>query len=217
MDTSFFRVAGIGRTCILIVAIEGLRGDACSIDASRCAGAGIAVIAGPVIGCEDTVATVTRLVSAWVAIVAGQSGAARASAIDTAVIHRAGIPVIAGSLDGLVGAASLGQADILGAGVVVITRQVAYASAVAFHAAIAGRTRVFIITVVGVRREYTSEFTVAAIICAWIPVITGRLVTRGASTLGANIPLRATIAIVAGLCVVGVGASGCDIAAIGGA
>ena len=108
-------------------------------------------------------------------------------------------------------------AGIIGAGVVVITRQVAYARAVAFHATIAGRTRVFIITLLGVRREHTSEFTVAAIICAWIPVITGRRVTRGANTLGANIPLRATVAIVAGLCVVGVGAAGCDIAAIGGA
>jgi hypothetical protein len=83
--------------------------------------AGISVIADFPVGGEDTLAAVAGIVGAGVGVITHDANTALAGSIETRVTQGTGVPIVARFIDVHVGAATVEQAAILGARVVIVT------------------------------------------------------------------------------------------------
>jgi len=123
MLAPFLGRAVIGGAAIAIITIEGSQGLARAVHAHVPVSAGIAVIARGLLRCGETLALFAGILRTGVAIITNHGRSGETETILTGVIERAGISVRAATLNILVGASTIQQTEVLGAGIIIITLQ----------------------------------------------------------------------------------------------
>jgi hypothetical protein len=152
-----------------------LAGAACAVIAQ---GAWIAVITLGLVGLMGAVSLIAAgVIGARVVVIAGLLGAALALGVHALVLDRAGISIGARTIGGLVGAATIDQAGVGGAGVLVVAGEQAISYALSLHAAVSDRALVSVVTPGVVGHEEAAELGIAGVVCAGVLVITDQSLT----------------------------------------
>jgi hypothetical protein len=195
-------MARIGGANVLVVAVaHALRFALASHTFVPCS-AGITVVAlalcrivltGPLV--------VTKVDSTWIAIIAIKLQARLTGALYAMVIESARVAIGAGDVDALVLAATSRLADVLGAGILVVTVDGAAAQALAVTAMVIGGAGVEVVArcIIGV--VIAAEVRIAQVISAGVTVVTRLGLAGHAASHDAGIALSALVPIVAGVIV----------------
>ena len=120
MHAACHRVTAVIRTAVTIVAWRRRDALACAVFTLTFTGASIAIIASGRVRTEDTIPRFASLIGARVSVVTGERQTTHAGTIEACIVHRAGIAIVTSSRRGLVGATTVGQARIHGAGIAII-------------------------------------------------------------------------------------------------
>jgi hypothetical protein len=165
-------VAVVGGARVLVIAQEHHLDLAATRLAVITKGTGVLVIALGLIGHMGAVSLLAAsVIGARVVVIAGLLRAAHALGVDALVLNRAGVPIGAGAIGGLVGAAAVYEAGVGGAGVLVVAGEQAISHALSLHAAVSGRALVAVVTLSVVGHEQAAELGIARVVRAGVLVI----------------------------------------------
>jgi hypothetical protein len=197
--TAHERIAGLGAIAELsIITIQGRAPGACALRAGVLHGARIAIPAGEIVGFVGAAQPrLAAIVGARISVIAAQGALGRASSARALLIGRAGVTVVTGGVVGGEDAAST-RAQLIGAGVAVITRDLRSALAEPSVAQIAYGAGVPIAAICVHESVVTATIGRADIDRAGVCVITGEAPRPDTSALNAGVARRAGVLVVAG-------------------
>jgi hypothetical protein len=215
-DASGGRVTAAVGARIVVHAGRARGRDAGATLALGAVGAGVAVVTGQVVGFEDAVAAIALLVGTRVPVVATQDDPARARALDARVIKRARVSVVTGAVHWRVRAASVRQARVDRARVLVVARQGPGSHTGALDAGVPDRALVEVVASLVVGHEETAQARVAGVVGTGVAVRAREL--GGPRLTGASaavVTQGAHVAVITCLSVVDVDAAQLGVAAVG--
>ena len=180
--------------------------------------ADIAIAAGSFVGAVNAFAKfVTGIIGAWILVIAVERFAGNADPFFAEVIEGARFLVCARPFRILVGAAAFGQADVLGAGIGIVTLQSPLPFALTSNALVICGAGILVVTQLRIVVMGASFQGIAAIVAAGVPVVAWQELAPHTFTIHAEVQQGAFAAIIAGL-VIGVeGATVLGVAIVCGA
>jgi hypothetical protein len=217
MQAPLPRVAGIGRAQVVIIALQETAVAAFARLAGVRQGAGVAVIAGCVVGHKEAFSRVAAVVSTRVAVIANKGFPPLTEAIDALVPQGAAIAIVTEPGHNGVLAAIQEVAAISGAGVLVIAVQISLGHTLACLARVPGGAGVAVTARAGLRGMHAAGFGRTFVQCTGVVIVAGQWRTWDAGPVTALVVNGAHVAIEAILLVIDVKAAGVFLATIIGA
>jgi hypothetical protein len=189
-------------TCVVIITVRWRGADTCGCGTGGHISTRVPIIARSRIGGEDTIAAVARVISAWIPVIARDRGATGTLTIHAAILGRTGIPIVTqADRDGMV-ATSVSQTRVIRARIPVIADETPQPNTVTVHATVPRGAAILIVAIARVGAEYATQTHIAAVVSAWIAILTVHGCTRRTCPCCAHIPQRTQIPVITGLCVV---------------
>ena len=182
---------------VVVIAVGGRPAYASCTVASVCGGAGVAVVAKHLVGCEQTPDIGTaRIICAEITIITRKSSWTSAHSQGTNIARRTGIPIVTWNYVWKVDAARIGIAGVIGAETRIVTVQVLWAGTESVLAGIPRGTGVAIIALDNVVDIDTADIWVARIVSANVLIVTIDNFVSETSAITTEIRGSAGIAIV---------------------
>jgi len=193
---------GVTRICcarVIIVTGQQARGDTITLVAVVAQGAGITIVTGTIHGVMVTGPCFTTQVSGTiVTIIAKDDGPGSTQSVDASIVDGARVPVVTGTCNCVVDASQLLIANVLRAGVEIITINDLTAHATAFDTPIILSALITVIAESGSRCEDASTSRFTRVAGAEVAIVAYLLLPRHTLAFRAEITNRAGITVLAG-------------------
>jgi len=211
------RLAPVVSAYVVVIAVKNLPGLALAAAARVVRGAGIVIAAR--VGVGDVLTTgifLTHVIGAEIVVVARQRSCAGALAVNAHVADSALVAVVARGLDGVMLAARLHSAVVLGADAAVVTIKYRIENTAAVEAVVVDGAGVGVVALSAVWCKRAAQLRDALIVSTLVAVTATHLAGRRALAQFAMVAGRADILIVAGSTVQYSDTAGQGVAAIVG-
>jgi hypothetical protein len=199
VETAALRITGIHGTGVAVIAAENTCATTGPVSTSIIEGTCVSVITSAFVTGKDAISVFADLICTAIAIVTGNGRSAEARAFFADVTGGAELPIVTRPGTIYVATSSIGFAAIHGAGIAVVTGQASTSQAGSVHAQVCSRTVILVVTLGAVVRKHAAQGGIAAIIGAWVSVVTCQgCGARLTASIGTGVAQGTTVRVVAG-------------------